>query len=259
MKLLIYLVPGLLLGVALNRCGFGSLRRVRRMLAFRDVRPLRCLLLALGTGMALSALLMWLAVIDVDEVRVLPLHGGTLIGGVIAGLALGLTGISPGTSITAMGSGNFVYGLCGVMGCLTGAAALQLLEEWVQPVRDWLPASEMTLFATTLDHPFLLDGRFLGLACLGAVIMVASLLLPRRRIAEEDTAEAEPAPVAAPEPETLPEDTFVATLPEEEAIVIDTAVPEEQNTEENEEPPEDDEESIRELALLDGEMPQEEL
>ena len=40
MKLLIYLVPGLLLGVALNRCGFGSLCRVRRMLAFRDLRPL---------------------------------------------------------------------------------------------------------------------------------------------------------------------------------------------------------------------------
>ena len=258
MKLLIYLVPGLLLGTALNRCGLGSITRVRRMLAFRDPRPLRCILLALGTGMVLSALLMWLAVIDVDEVRVLPLHGGTLIGGVIAGIALGLTGLSPGIGIAAMGSGNFVYGLCGILGCIAGAAVVKLSENWMQPVRDLLPASEMTLFATTLDHAFLLDGRFLGLACLGAVIMVASLLLPRRRIAEEDTAEAEPAPVAAPEPETLPEDTFVATLPEEEAIVIDTAAAQETDVPENEEPPEDDEESIRELALIDGEIPPEE-
>ena len=260
MTLLTHLLPGILLGVALNRCGLCGYGRIRRMLRFRDAQPLRCVMAAVGFGMIFGALLMWLAVIDVDEVRVLPLHGGTIIGGVIAGAALGITGVTPGVSLAAIGSGNAVYGLCGLLGCVAGTAVFRLLHSVAEPVRAVLPASESTLFATTLDHPFVLGGGFAGLACLGAAVLTVSLLLPRTR-----THDAEPAPITPPVanvPETLPEETFIASLPEEEPIVIDVAaeeIPEpaaDDALSDEEEPPEDNSDDLRELAMLDdGEDP----
>ena len=250
MTLLTHLLPGLLLGVALNRCGLCRYGRIRNMLRLREVRPLRCLLAAIGFGMVFGSLLMWLAVIDVDEVRVLPLHGGTIIGGIIAGLALGSTGVSPGISLAALGSGSAAYGLCGLLGCIAGTAVFRLLDSVAGPIRAVLPASESTVFATTLDHPFMLGGGFAGLACLGAAVLTVSLLLPRGKPGSE-----EHVPAAVPvetTPETLPEETFVASLPEEEPIVIDVAADAVPEPEDDEEPPEDDGDSLRELAMLDG-------
>lgn len=247
MKLLIYLVPGLLLGMALQRCGLGSASRVRRMLAWRDLRPLRCLLAAIGFGMLMTAFLSWLAVIDIDETPVLPLDGGVVIGGLIVGVSLGLTGCSAGVCLAEAGGGRMLHGLSGLLGAAVGVVIFRLLGDTPQALDALLPGGRLTLFRTTLDKPWLLDGSFLGVGCAGALLLVASIALLRRGgqpEPEEDVAS--PAQEAAA-PETLPADAFIATLPEEEPMVVDTAMnpPEE-------EPPEDDEESLRELALLDG-------
>jgi len=250
MKLLIYLVPGLLLGMALQRCGLGSATRVRRMLAWRDLRPLRCLLAAIGFGMLMTAFLSWLAVIDIDETPVLPLDGGVVIGGLIVGVSLGLTGCSVGVCLAEAGGGRMLHGLSGLLGAAVGVVVFRLLGDTPQAIDTLLPGGRLTLFRTTLDKPWLLDGSFLGVGCAGALLLVVSVVLPRRGGQPEPEEDAAPPVQEAAAPETLPADAFIATLPEEEPMVVDTAMnpPEE----EAEEPPEDDEESLRELALLDG-------
>ena len=71
MRLLIYLLPGLLLGMASCRSGLASSPDVRRMLAGRRTKSLRCVLAVFGFGMLMTALLSWLAVIDVDKTVIL--------------------------------------------------------------------------------------------------------------------------------------------------------------------------------------------
>ena len=73
-----YLFPllcGLLLGLTLHWTGFSRPHALRDALALRRSPALRSALYALGASMMLTALLCWLAVIDVDLLAVLPLLG----------------------------------------------------------------------------------------------------------------------------------------------------------------------------------------
>ena len=251
MRLLIYLLPGLLLGMASCRSGLASSQGVRRMLAGRRTKPLRCVLAAFGFGMLMTALLSWLAVIDVDKTHVFALSGRLIAGGLLAGLSLGLTGCTPGVCMAQLGGGRFIEGLCGVLGTVTGVAVFRMLGDAPDALDSWLPGSAVTLFRTTLDKPWLVQGGFGGVACIGAAFLLLSLLLPRHRAAEAipDAPANVPPP---PPPDDLPAETFVAALPEEEPIIIDTAADGDADEDLPDEPPEDDEDSLRELALLDG-------
>ncbi len=259
MRLLIYLLPGLLLGMAMHCAGLSSPLNVRRMLAGRRMASLRCTLAAMGFGMLLTALLSWLAVIDIDGTHVMAVNGRLIAGALIAGLALGLTGCSPGVCIAQLGGGRFIEGLCGVLGVITGAAVFRMLGDAPEVLNDLLPGKAMTLFRTTLDKPWLFPGSFGGAACIGAAFLLVSLLLPREKHAEAVPAE-QSVPSAPPPPDALPSETFVAALPEEEPIVIDTSADDAaadelpDHDQPDEEPPEDDEDALRELAILDGTM-----
>lgn len=254
MRLLIYLLPGLLLGMAMHCAGLSSPLSVRKTLAGRRMASLRCVLAAMGFGMLLTALLSWLAVIDIEDTCVMAVNGRLIAGALIAGVALGLTGCSPGVCIAQVGGGRFIEGLCGVLGVITGAAVFRMLGDAPELLNNWLPGRAKTLFRTTLDKPWLFPGSFAGVACIGAAFLLISLLLPREKHAE--AAPAEPSvPSAPPPPDALPAETFVAALPEEEPIVIDTAADDASaDALPDDEPPEDDEDSLRELAILDGVM-----
>lgn len=252
MRLLIYLLPGLLLGMASCRSGLASSPDVRRMLAGRRTQSLRCVLAAVGFGMLMTSLLSWLAVIDVDKTRVFALSGRLILGALIAGLSLGLTGCTPGVCLAQLGGGRFVEALCGVLGTVTGAAVFRMLGGVPDALTGWLPGRAVTLFRTTLDKPWLVQGGFGGVACIGGAFLLLSLLLPRRREAEA-IPDAPPAMSPPPPPDDLPAETFVAALPDEEPIIVDTAADEDASDDDMpEEPPEDDEDALRELALLDG-------
>ena len=76
-----YLIPsllGLLTGLLLHWGQFSRAEGLRHALGLRRSLTLRTGLTALGWGVLLTSLLMWLAVIDVDRVDVLPLSLGTL-------------------------------------------------------------------------------------------------------------------------------------------------------------------------------------
>ena len=84
-----YMIPGLLglmTGLLLRWAGLNRRDGLRFALGLRRSLTLRTSLMALGWGILLTALLMWLAVIDVDTVIVLPLSLGTLLGGLLLGI-----------------------------------------------------------------------------------------------------------------------------------------------------------------------------
>ena len=86
-----YLIPGvmgLLTGLMLHWGMFYRSDGLRSALGLRRSLPLRTGLTALGWGLLLTALLMWLAVIDVDGVEVLPLSFGCWQGASFSGSLL---------------------------------------------------------------------------------------------------------------------------------------------------------------------------
>lgn len=219
-SVLLWAGMGLLFGMAVQGCGFSRAEELAGAATFRRGAASRTVLYLLGIGMVLTAGLCYLAVIDVDWVEVVPLHGGTVLGGVLFGLAVGLAGIVPGTTVTGLGGGRLLESLCGLVGCVAGACLGTVLP--LENLHAFLPQVDGTVFRLTLVDPWLMQGGFLGLACLGVLLCVVALFIPVRAAPEEVPQEAPDATPLAPE--ELREDAFVALLPEEEPMVVDTAL-----------------------------------
>ena len=274
----VYLLPGLLgllLGLVLRWTRLCSPYVLREALALRLSHGLRTLLFAIGCAMALAALLMWLAVIDVDGVAVLPLSAGVLAGGAVFGMAAALSGYTPLTAFPGAVAGNRLEALCTLLGCLAGSLLLPLLESPLAALQALPPQSAATVFRVTLDEEFLLGGGFLGQGCAGLLLAAIAVCLPSNLVAARRAAEAEPSPEETPAPLLLlpapqpaedmaadasaeeaadgppPEDdapaeapapddeaedaaadAFIATLPGEPPLVVDTALDEAPSAEE---------------------------
>ena len=214
---------GLVLGIAVQRMGLTRRECLRQTAALRDRQALRVLLMSLGLSTLLVSLLMWLAVIDVDELRVVPLHGGTVLGGLLFGAVIGWTGQTPGSAAASLGGDRFFEGACGVAGCLAGAALLPAVRSVFPAIRSLLPESGLTWFRVTLDKPYLFAGGFLGQGCAGLLLLALSLCIRRERPASAPAEKPATPPPTSENPEDVREDTVVATLPGEEPVVVDMA------------------------------------
>lgn len=214
---------GLVLGIAVQRMGLTCRECLRQTAALRDRQALRVLLMSLGLSILLVSLLMWLAVIDVDELRVVPLHGGTVLGGLLFGSVIGWTGQTPGSAAASLGGDRFFEGACGVAGCLAGAALLPAVRSVFPAIRSLLSESGLTWFRVTLDKPYLFAGGFLGQGCAGLLLLALSLCIRRERPVSAPAEKPAAPPPTSANPEDVREDTVVATLPGEEPVVVDMA------------------------------------
>lgn len=257
-----YLIPGvtgLLTGLLLHWTGFSRTAGLRDAWGLRRSLSLRSGLTALGWAMALTALLMWLAVIDVDGVEVLPLSLGTLLGGAILGVSAGLCGFTPTSAFAGLGGGNALESLCVLAGCFAGTLLLPALEGLLTPLHTADPYAAATLFEVTLDEPWLISGGFLGQGCAGLLLAAIAVCIPSPRpviltdaqvaakAAEtpvQEDAAAEPSDVPeeaadnpddpdaapaeeSPDPDAAADDTFVALLEGEEPLIVDTGLADE--------------------------------
>lgn len=182
---LLYPACGVLLGLALQAAGLTRREGLNGALALTSGRQVRRALYALGLGMILMALLCWLAVIDVDQLIIVPLDADVLLGGLIFGLAAGACGAVPLTMAAGVGGGRLTESVCGLAGCAAGAALAGILPQRV--AAGLFTPLEGTIFRLTLWDPYLLGGAFLSLACIGLVICVLALFArvrPRRAEAE---------------------------------------------------------------------------
>lgn len=203
---------GLLLGMSISAARLISPDGLRDTLRFRPSHALKAALWALGTAIAAMALLCWLAVMDIDRIVPLPLHAGTLTGGMLFGVCAALCGFTPGTALTGIASRKPMRALCAALGCLAGAWLVQYVP--TEAVRGLWEAPAGTLFRMTLTEPYWFGGGFLRQGCVGLAMMLLGLLMPSgvrwtREIPPEK-------PTESAEPET-----FVALLPGEEPMVVE--------------------------------------
>lgn len=229
-ELLLGGLVGLLLGIAQVRMQLHRREKLRRAVACKAVDLLRCLLLTLGAGTLLAALMMWLAVIDVDTLNVWPLDGGTLVGGLVFGVALGYTGVTPATSGALLGAGPTLEGLCAMAGCLAGGLLLPFAEQLFTPLRSWLDAGSATWFQVTLDKPYWFAGGFLGQGCIGLAFVVLSLCLHRPSPPQPAPENPPSITEASAQPQDVQQDAVVVSLPGEEPMVVDTGEPQEEDS-----------------------------
>ena len=210
--LLIPVSCGLLLGMALSAARLVSPDGLRDTLRFLPSHALKAALWALGTAIAAMALLCWLAVMDIDRIVPLPLHAGTLAGGMLFGVCAALCGFTPGTALTGIASRKPMRALCAALGCLAGAWLVRYVP--TEAIRGLWEAPAGTLFRMTLTEPYWFGGGFLRQGCIGLALMLLGLLMPSgvrwtRQIPPEK-------PTESAEPET-----FVALLPGEEPMVVE--------------------------------------
>lgn len=231
-KLLLGGLLGLVWGIALVRMQLHRRDCLRQAMACRAINLLRSLLLTLGTGTLLAALMMWLAVIDVDTLSVWPLDSGTLLGGLAFGAALGYTGVTPATSGALLGAGPVWEGLCAAAGCLVGGLLLPYAEQLFTPLRSWLNAGAATWFQVTLDKPYWFAGGFLGQGCIGLIFVVLALCLHRPGSVQPMPELEKPQPIseASAQPQDVQQDAMVVSLPGEEPVVVDTREPQDEDS-----------------------------
>ena len=190
------IICGFLLGTAIQLSGFSWTDHVRQALRLADWLHLRVLLYTLGLGMMMTACLCYLAVIDVDLLEITPLTSKLLLGGVVFGVGVGVSGLLPGTALAGIGGGRFAESLCGVLGCVAGRMLVGVLP--VVSLPALFPPVEGTLFRLTLTDPYLLGGSFAALACLGVLLCTAALCFrPRRQAVRNEPTDTEPLPAAA--------------------------------------------------------------
>ena len=207
----VYLIPGmlgLLAGLLLHWAGFDRPERLREALGLQRGRssgfsPLRSGLAALGYAIAGSALLIWLAVIDTDDLLAIPADWYTALGGLIFGISAGLCGFTPSTVFAGLATAP-LEALCALAGLMLGTFFLPEGTAQAAPTPD-----------------------LLSLGCAGILLAVIALCIPNPKAsplpAPVETPVAEPVdPDDAPDPESAPEETFVAVLEGEEPLVVDT-------------------------------------
>lgn len=206
----VYLIPGmlgLLAGLVLHWAGLDHPGGLRTALALRrghsrNSSPLRSSLAALGYAIAGAAGLIWLAVIDTDDLLAIPADWYTALGGLLFGVSAGVCGFTPSTAFAGLAAAP-LEALCALAGLTLGTF--------------FLP--EGTAQAARIPD-------LLALGCAGILLAVIALCIPNPKAAPlpEPVEAPDPMPVDnAPDPESAPEETFVAVLEGEEPLVVDTA------------------------------------
>lgn len=199
----VYLIPGmlgLLTGLLLHWAGFDQPGGLRKALGLRRSLTLRSGLSALGYAIAGSAGLIWLAVIDVDDLITLPVDWYTLLGGLLFGVSAALCGFTPSTTFAGLSAAP-LEALCTLTGLALCTFFLPEGAAQAAPAPDLLP-----------------------LGCAGLLLAAIALCIPNPKSSPPPEPAATPEPVSdAPDPESAPEETFVAVLEGEEPLVVDTS------------------------------------
>jgi thiosulfate/3-mercaptopyruvate sulfurtransferase len=141
------LVIGIVFGVALEKGGFGSSRRLAGIFYFRDMTVLKVMFTALVIGLLGLTLLAGMGWLDLrSQVNILPTsYAAQAVGGLIFGVGFVLSGWCPGTAAVGLASGK-IDALVFLVGTVIGAIGFNETFGWTAGLRDW-GAFEEPLFA----------------------------------------------------------------------------------------------------------------
>lgn len=181
MSILLALLIGLAFGAVLDRVGATNPNTIGNMLRLADLRLMKAILLAIGTGSALMFAGQMTGLVDVGHMSVKAAYIGVFIGGLLLGFGWALAGYCPGTGLGAAASGR-VDALVFVLGGLLGAAAYMVTYPTIKAtgILASILGGKTTLGAVPgADYPGLLSmrGDILGLV-LALVFIAVAFILP---------------------------------------------------------------------------------
>ena len=136
--LFIALAIGFFFGLALERAGFGSSRRLAGIFYFKDMAVLKVMFTALVTAMIGLSLCIGLGVIDpsTDIYFMKTYYGADIIAGLIFGVGFVMSGWCPGTATVGMASGK-LDAVVFLAGAVIGSIFFNELFSIVKPLVTW--------------------------------------------------------------------------------------------------------------------------
>ncbi|MBX3084782.1 MAG: YeeE/YedE family protein [Anaerolineae bacterium] len=129
---LIALILGVCFGFALNKAGLTKYTKIVNVFRLTDLAVLKFMMTALVVSMSGLYLLRSLGLITFPNVPATYIVGN-LVGGLIFGVGMALSGYCPGTCVAGSGEGKLDYLIPGLLGFLVGAAIYGLAYPSVFP------------------------------------------------------------------------------------------------------------------------------
>ncbi len=157
------LVVGFFFGWLLQRAGLSHYDRIVNVFRFRDLAVLKFLLSALVTAAVgiRSLQSLGLAVtVPIPTTHV----AGNLVGGLIFGVGMAISGFCPGTVAAGAGEGRLDYVIPGGLGLYSGAVAFGLLYPRIMPALSSVSAGDVTFADLLHVEPWLVVVLFTELA-----------------------------------------------------------------------------------------------
>lgn len=127
------LVLGVFFGFSLNKAGLTKYNKIVNVYRFTDMAVLKFMMTALVVSMSGLYTLRGLGLITFPNVPATYIVGN-LVGGVIFGFGMALSGYCPGTAAAGAGEGKLDYLIPGLLGFLTGAVIYGMTYDKVFPM-----------------------------------------------------------------------------------------------------------------------------
>lgn len=125
-------VLGIFFGFSLNKAGLTKYHKIVNVFRFTDMAVLKFMMTALIVSMSGLYLLRGLGLVTFPSVPATYVVGN-IVGGLIFGVGMALSGYCPGTCAAGSGEGKLDYLIPGLLGFLVGAAIYGLTYQQVFP------------------------------------------------------------------------------------------------------------------------------
>jgi uncharacterized membrane protein YedE/YeeE len=128
----IALILGVGFGFALNKAGLTKYNKIVNVFRFTDMAVLKFMMTALVVSMTGLYILRGLGLVTFPSVPATYIVGN-IVGGLIFGVGMALSGYCPGTCVAGSGEGKLDYLIPGLLGFLVGAGIYGLTYQQVYP------------------------------------------------------------------------------------------------------------------------------
>jgi uncharacterized protein len=129
---IVTLVLGVFFGFALNKAGLTKYNKIVNVFRFTDMAVLQFMMTVLVVAMSGLFALRGLGLLTFPAVPATYVVGN-LIGGLVFGMGMALSGYCPGTCAAGAGEGKLDYIIPGLLGFMTGAVIYGLTYQQVFP------------------------------------------------------------------------------------------------------------------------------
>ena len=129
----IALILGVFFGFSLNKAGLTKYHKIVNVFRLTDMAVLKFMMTALIVSMSGLYLLRGLELITFPNVPATYVVGN-IVGGLIFGVGMALSGYCPGTCAAGSGEGKLDYLIPGLLGFLVGAGIYGLTYQYIFPI-----------------------------------------------------------------------------------------------------------------------------